>query len=162
MKIIPTFLGTALASILVGCSSTPVVLAPVGPSPVAMGATSGSGQLEVFSAMRGHTEGNNPTWYQHTDYYIYDDQNKPLKHVNNKVGHYDRAPRVVDLPPGRYIVKAKAKDYLWIKVPVVIDPGKTTEVHLDDAWTPSQDSKQTELVSVPAGYPVGWRTGVTQ
>jgi hypothetical protein len=162
MKTIPIILGSALASLLLGCSSPSVVLAPVGPSPAAPGNTSGDGQLEVFSAVRGHTEGNNPTWYQHTDYYIYNEQNQSVKRVDNKVGHYDRAPRMIELPAGNYNVKARAKDYLWVKVPVVVEAGKTTEVHLDDAWTPSPESKPTDLVNVPAGYPVGWRTGLNQ
>jgi hypothetical protein len=162
MKTIPIILGSVLASLLLGCSSTPVVMAPVGPSPLALGSTGSDGQLEVFSALRGHTEGNNPTWYQHTAYYVYDQQNQLVKHVDNKLGHYDRAPRVISLPAGNYVVKAKAKGYLWVKVPVKIDSGKMTEVHLDAAWTPSPETKPTDLVSVPAGYPVGWRTSSTQ
>jgi hypothetical protein len=161
MKTIPIILGSALASLMLGCSSTPVTLAPVGPGPIVSENTGGKGQLEVFSALRGHTEGNNPTWYQHTDYYIYNDQNQRVQFVDNKLGHYDRTPRMVELPPGRYIVKARAKGYLWVKVPVVVAAGKTTEVHLDNAWAPSPEATADGLVSAPAGYPVGWRANVS-
>jgi len=162
MRTQSVLLGSALVSLLIGCSSPRIVLAPFGPSPVTMGNTSGNGQLEVFSAMRGHTEGNNPTWFQHTDYYIYNEQNHPLKHVNNNLGHYERPPRIINLAPGKYIVKSRAKDYFWVKVPVVISSGKITEVHLDNAWTPSPETNPAELVMVPAGYPVGWRTNLAQ
>jgi len=157
MKKFTVMIGAALTSLLLGCSSTPVAVAPIGPNPVIPGKRAGNGQLEVFSALRGHSEGNNPCWYQHTAYYIRDHQGRPVKRVDNRVGRYAQAPRVINLPPGEYLVKAQAKDYLWVDVPVVIEPGKLTEVHLDDAWRPA-DARNTELVSLPAGNPVGWWT----
>ena len=78
-----------------------------------------------------------------------------MKHVRNTVGHYATQPRVISLPPGNYVVKAEAADYLWVDVPVVIDPGRITRIHLDNAWRPTEVRK-TALVSLPTGNPVGW------
>ncbi|MGA3266332.1 MAG: hypothetical protein ABSE16_05870 [Verrucomicrobiota bacterium] len=52
---------------------------------------------------------------------------------------------------------SKGKDYLWVDVPVVIEAGRTTRVHLDDAWQLPPDAPTTKLVSLPGGHPVGWR-----
>jgi len=157
MKHIPIIVGTALTSLLLGCSSTPVAVAPVGPNPASLVNPGKNGQLEVFSALAGHTEGNNPTWFQHTDYTIYNQHGVVVKHVDNTVGYYASSPRLISLPPGKYLVKAEAKDYPSVLVPVVIDPGRITKVHLDDAWQPAQPGK-VACVRLPAGNPVGWST----
>ena len=157
MKLLPVSFGTGLVLLLAGCASTPVVLAPVGPSPIDVGGAGSNGQLLVYSAWEGRTEGNNPVWYQHADYRLYDEHGRRLRYVDNTVGNYERTPRVVILPVGHYIVKAQANDYLQVQVPVVIEAGRTTRVHLDGDWKPPLATPATELVSVPAGYPVGWR-----
>ncbi|HEX4348942.1 MAG TPA: hypothetical protein VH251_01075, partial [Verrucomicrobiae bacterium] len=141
-------------SLLVGCS-TPVAVGPVGPNPYALENSTKNGQLEVFSALTPRTEGDDPTWYQHTDYTVYNQRGDAVKHVNNTVGHYATEPRLIDLPPGQYLVKAEAKDYPSVTVPVVIDPGRMTKVHLDGTWRPA-DNRKTAFVRLPAGNPVGW------
>jgi hypothetical protein len=103
------------------------------------------------------TEGDNPTWYQHTAYYIYDLHGKIVKHVDNTIGRYEQAPKLLPLPAGRYLVKAKANDFLWVAVPVTIERGRTTRVHLADNWKPPLDTSKAELVSMPNGNPIGWR-----
>lgn len=145
----------ALIWLVVGCSSTPLVLAPVGPNPVGLSDPTPNGQLEVFSALNGHSEGNNPAWFQHADYAIYSVQGRCLKHVGNTVGYYSLRPRIISLPAGNYVVRAQAKDYQFVEVPIVIDPGRITKVHLDDAWRPG-DIGGSALVDLPTGYPVGW------
>jgi hypothetical protein len=150
-------LGTALVSMLAGCASAPVNMAAVGPNPAGLQIPTASGRLEVFSALTGRSEGDNPPWYQHTGYTVYDPRGGRLEQVDNTVGYYAREPRLVSLPAGKYIVEARAKGGLWARVPVVIEPGLTTKVHLDAAWQPPAGIAKTELVSAPAGYPVGWR-----
>ncbi len=157
MKNIYVLPGAGLILLLVGCSSTPVVLAPVGPKPVGGESASPRGNLQVFSDLVGRTEGDNPTWYQHTAYYIYDPYGKMVKHVDNTVGRYEQAPKLVPLPAGRYLVKAKANNFLWVAVPVTIERGRTTRVHLADHWKPPFDASKKELVSMPDGNPIGWR-----
>jgi hypothetical protein len=161
MKSVFILLVAGFASLLVGCSSTPVVLAPVGPNPVGSESMASMGALQVFSSLVGQSEGDNPTWYQHTDYPIYDLRGKRLKHVDNTVGYYEQAPRRVALPTGRFLVKAQAHDYSWVVAPVLIQNGRTTRVHLDDHWTLPANAPKRELVSMPNGDPVGWRAGST-
>ena len=159
MKNTNLILGAAVLTLMMGCASTPVALAPVGPNPSGYSGMGSKGQLLVYSAWQGHGEGNNPCYYQHSDYYIYEPSGKPIRHVKNIVGHYAQSPRTVLLPAGKYVVQARAKGYgnVWIKVPVVIQGGQTTRVHLDNGWMVPAGAAKMELVSVPIGYPVGWR-----
>ena len=133
MKNVRLVLSAVGVVLLTGCASTPVALAPVGPGPMEHAGIGSRGQLLVYSAWQGHFEGNNPTYYQHADYYIYNSRGKMIHHVYNAVGHYDPAPRLVPLPVGKYLVQSRAIDFgnLLVTVPVVIEPGETTRVH----WT---------------------------
>jgi hypothetical protein len=151
-------MGAAAAYLVAGCSSPPVALAPVGPSPIGFstGTANGQGQLQVFLALSDRNEGDNPSWSQHSDYSIYDSRGKLLEHVDNAMGYYSQTPRVVTLPPGQYMVKARAKGILRAEVPVVIKSGQMTGLHLDGNWHPMEDTPQTGLVKAPAGYPIGW------
>lgn len=146
--------GMALAGLLNGCS-TPVSVATVGPNPVNLTDNSDSGRLQVFSALVGRTEGNNPTWYQHRGYVILDRNGKTVMHVGNQVGKYDPSPQVVSLKPGKYVVKAESQDYLSVEIPVQVERGRITRLHLDDTWKPAYSSG-SELVTLPSGTPVGW------
>ena len=120
------------------------------------------GELQVFSCLDEESDDQNqgsqdPVWYQHSDYSIYNLHGKLVKRVNNTTGHYEQAPRRVALPAGVYLVKTQASDYLWVDVPVTIKLGQTTRVHLDDDWKLPADVSKTELVSLPNGKPVGWQ-----
>lgn len=59
-------------------------------------------------------------------------------------------------------MKAQANDYLWVSVPVTIERGQTTKLHLDDNWKPPSDTSKAELVSLPNGNPVGWQAESTK
>jgi hypothetical protein len=148
---------------LVSCASHPITLAPVGPNPLAGGSTTaGTGRLQVFSGLAEESDNQNqgskdPVWYQHTDYTLYDGRGKLVKHVDNTVGHYARAPHVVSLPAGNYTVKARASDGQLAEIPVVIERDRTTRVHLDEQWRLPVGTPKTEVVSAPDGSPVGWR-----
>ena len=156
-KNILIMMGTAVAFLVTGCSMTPMVLAPVGPNPAGFQTTTGTGQLEVFSALSERSEGDNPTWYQHSDYYLCDSYGHRLGHVENAPGYYAQSPRLVILPPGKYMVEARAKGMFRVEVPVVIKPGEMTKVHLDGNWRPLAETPKIEIVKAPSGYPVGWR-----
>jgi hypothetical protein len=138
-----------------------VALAPVGPNP-AYGHHPGSeGQLQVFSCLEPQTDDQNqgstdPIWFQHTGYSVYTPQGRLVERVDNTVGHYAQAPRLVNLPDGRYYIQAHVAGYVLVKVPVTIASGQTTRVHLDNAWHPPVGIVKTELVRLPGGQPVGW------
>src|SRR5579864_8488010 len=139
MKMNATFCLLGIIPMLVSCASQPITLAPVGPNPFAHRASrTRNGYLQVFSRLSLQNDdqnqggsGGDPSWYQHTDYSVYSVKGKLVKHVGNTVGHYSTSPRLVSLRPGRYILRAEAKEWLSVKVPVVIEPGRTTKVHLD-------------------------------
>jgi len=156
-KSVYLLVGIGMVSWVLGCASTPLTVAPVGPNPSGTESAAAKGGLRVFSSLVGRSEGDNPPWYQHTDYSVYDLQGKLVKRVHNTVGHYAQAPRRVILPVGRYLVKAQANDYFRVSVPVTIKRGQTTSIHLDDNWKLPADTPRTELVSLPDGQPVGWQ-----
>lgn len=164
-----------VALLLTSCASSPVALTPVGPNPYSKGGPGSSskapqvsahtGYLRVYSARELVTEGydgGNPSYHQHSPYSIYDAKGRLVKYVGNTAGEYATAPKVVRLPPGSYVVKARAKDYLIVNVPVVVESGRTTSVHLDDRWSPPAGTLHTELVIEPSGTPVGWRSVSTE
>jgi hypothetical protein len=157
MKTILILMVAVLVAVLTGCSTNPIAVAPVGPNPALSGHSVSEGTLQVFSNIIGHSRGDNPPWYQHADYYIYDLQGTLLKHVNNTIGYYESAPRMVPLHAGTYLVKAPANDYMWVKVPVTIKGGQTTRVHLDDKWIPPAGTPNGLVIRMPNGEPVGWR-----
>jgi hypothetical protein len=159
-------LGAGLVLFMTGCASTPLVLGPIGPNPTASKSDAPVGKLQVFSRVEAQKDDQNqagdswPDWYQHTDYVIYGSNGKPVKHVGNTTGHYAEAPKLVTLPAGQYWVKARAKDYFWVKVPVTIKPGRITRVHLDDNWNPPADTPSKAIITEPSGHPVGWNARV--
>jgi hypothetical protein len=166
MKKLFVLLGAGMVSLLMGCSSAPVALAPVGPNPLGSESTVDEGQLQVFSGLAERSDNRNqasedPVWYQHTDYRIYDLHGKLVKRVNNTIGHYEQTPRPVALPAGRYVVKAEASDYSMVQVPVTIKRGRITRIHLDDNWKVPADAPRNELVRMPNGKPAGWRAETT-
>ena len=158
MKRTNIFLISGIMTVLAGCASTPVVLQPVGPCSARHEASDPNGHLQVYSEKEGQSEGDDSAWYQHSAYVIYDSQGKRVKYVGNTIGKFDETPQTVTLPVGRYIVKARAEGfrYLAIIVPVVIEPGKTTSVHLESGWNPPAGS---EIIRASSGYAVGWLAG---
>jgi hypothetical protein len=166
MKKLFVLLGAGMVSLLMGCSSAPVALAPVGPNPHGIESTADEGQLQVFSGLSERSDNGNqasedPVWYQHTDYRIYDLHGKLVQRVNNTIGHYEQTPRPVALPPGRYVVKAETSDYSVAQVPVTIQRGRITRIHLDGNRKLSAETPQNELVNLPNGKPAGWRADST-
>jgi len=145
--------------LLVSCASQSVPLASVGPHPLAGYSSTGeTGSLLVFSDREPSSEGDNPPFYQRTDYEIYNAAGKRVSYVDNVVGYYNSFPRLVWLQPGRYTVKARAKDGLSFNIPVLIELDRTTKVHLDKNWAPPAGTPKGVLVTTPGGYPAGWRS----
>ncbi|HTV63705.1 MAG TPA: hypothetical protein VME24_09245 [Alphaproteobacteria bacterium] len=71
MKKVLIILGMAALAVA-GCATTQVSsVAPVGPGPGSVAPATGNGQLEVYSALSARLEGTNPTWRQHSDYFVF-------------------------------------------------------------------------------------------
>jgi hypothetical protein len=164
MKKTYAILGGVITAILSGCSSPPaVVQAPVGPNPFGATQSGPQGTLEVFSAtVQENNVGYETPYYERTSYDIYDGSGNMIKRVrDNNRGEYRALPLREQLAPGTYKVKALAAVGTgeWLMIPVVIDAGKTTEVHLNGHWTPPNDVPGKALVYTPQGRPLGYSDG---
>ena len=141
MKIHHVFLfGAALASIQTGCASQPLALAQVGPDATCRPLPISKGRLQVFSATEKSIPfaSDDPTFFNlHTGYEIYDAAGNPVKFVMNHASNMDEWPDTATLPPGKYRILAASTWCGQVSVPVVIEKGKTTVVHLDDNRFPS-------------------------
>jgi len=156
-------LGGIILALLAGCSSSPVVLDPVGPAPAHQAAYRAQGALRVFTAVETHEIGDNTYYYPHTGYSIYTTSGKLWKYVPNHTANEDETPARVTIPAGQYTVKAQANFDVWgtvaypVTVPVVIQEDRTTEIHLDADWKIPTNSSTNDLVYLPGGKPVGWK-----
>lgn len=157
MKGINFILGAAIASMLAGCSTTPIVLNPVGPPPPGATAPPHQGYLQVYTPTEARNEGED-TYYPHSGYHIYTASGVRWKHVPNRIDTTDESPMVVVLPAGNYKIVARADGYGRITVPVVINGGTLTEVNLE-TWNRKKTPPNNEaaVVQLPNGYVVGWR-----
>ncbi len=155
------YLLLGLVPLVASCASPLAVSDTVGPNHAGKGAMASVGFLRVFSEQQlvseGFDQGANPGFYQHADYRIYTESGKFMRYVPNIKGEYDTVPRVISLPPGHYVVKSPAADYLVVRVPVLVEPGRVTNVHLDDQWIPPFGTKTSQLVKEPSGSVIGWR-----
>lgn len=158
MKSSNLILGAAIISMLTGCSSTPVVLDPVGPPPPGAVAPLREGYLKVYTATETHPDGDNTYYYPHTSYHVFTPDGKQFKWVQNHIGTMDESPTVVKLPAGNYKVLAEADGFGRVTVPVVIKWGKLTEVNLE-TWGRKKTpvTNEAAVVQLPNGYVVGWR-----
>ncbi len=161
MKQMNYFLAICLIVLASGCAfDRHVVLqTAVGPAPLVPGSRSPEGGLTVYSALDLGTPGEPDNVYYHSGYKIYSLDGKMVKDVNNKVGPtYIEDPATVSLPPGRYNVVARAAAFGTVSVPVVIEAGKTTSVHLDGSeLTSGRQTSASDFVRLPDGLIIGWR-----
>jgi hypothetical protein len=163
---------------LVGCAS-PAHLAvsePVGPAPTGSAMTSAGSELQVYSArVRAPVDLNKEEWlwnndfgrndflYEaaHTDYTIYTQDGKVFKQVKNARNYEDPKPAVVSLPPGTYKIEARARDFGWVTIPVVIDQNKLTVVNLQRSLNPAVESvDRSNAVLLGGNRIVGWRANL--
>jgi hypothetical protein len=75
----------------------------------------------------------------------------------------DESSQIVSLPSGNYKVVAESTDYGQVRIPVLIQAGQTTRVHLEGkgSWKPkAAPSSPDELVCFPNGEIIGWQAMV--
>ena len=154
------YCGAALPLILVGCASAPIALSPVGPGPAsrpAVAQTDAKGYLEVFSAREKSTEiGFNTYFYPHSGYDINDASGKSVRFVPNHLSDMDESPDRVTLPAGTYNIVARSTWSGQVTVPVIVEDGNITVVHLDNEWFPPSNIPSQELTYLPNKEAVGW------
>lgn len=104
-----------------------------------------TGYLEVYSSTEasspaGFTDGD--SFNPHSAYWIYTNEGKKIRTVQNHGSFPEEGPDKVELTPGTYVVKAWSDDDGLVTVPVIIKLAQTTRVHLESG--PDNDE-------VPAG-----------
>jgi len=135
------------------------VVTPVGPAPFERSRKTPEGDLLVYSAFDLGGRSDPDASPHHSDYEIYAADGKRLQYVNNWVATFSEDPKEVRLAPGCYSVVARAVPSGTLKLPVVIEAGKTTTVRLDGSKLPtgSRQRPSSEFVRLPNGFIVGWR-----
>ena len=141
----------------VGCSSTHhlAVTEPVGPG---ISEVARSGALQVYTATRSRSVGDNTYYYPHKGYLVYNEAGQRVKYVRNHLGITDETPSLANLAPGSYVVVAEAEGYGQVRIPVVVKANRTTVVHLERGWKAPEDAQASDLVQMPDGQPIGWRS----
>jgi len=158
-------IGAGIITLLAGCVSTPMALAPVGPDAISRAVPGSKGYLQVFSATGKSIPiaSDDPTSFNlHSGYDINDESGKSVKFVVNHASNMDEWPDKVTLPAGNYIIVAESTCCGLVTVPVVIQQGKTTIVHLDRNWWPPSKTATNQLVFLPDGEAVGWSSSISK
>jgi hypothetical protein len=148
----------SLFSFWTGCATQPFMLNSVGPAPVRPAASKPMGYLRVYTATEAHEDGDNTYYYPHTSYRVYDASGKLCTYVPNHTSNEDEMPACIAIPVGDYTIKAASDLYSLVAMPVVIRAGLTTEIHLDSGWKPPAGVSTNEIVYLPNGEAVGWRS----
>ncbi len=160
-----SFLFFAVGALLVACASQQVVTTAVGPRPLGWSGAalpSGNGQLQVFTETDEYEFDHDVPFFPHRDYRIYTADGKYLRRVWNAQSHQDETPAMVNLPAGKYLVKADAEFYGPITLTVAIRPNELTRVVLQPGWTPPNTVARSDLVQMPKGYYIGWRADLPE
>ena len=136
MKSITLAALTAASLTLTGCAVSPYpsTLATVGPVPLSDHTPNpDAGSLIVYSAFEVNADFNNPDPYHHeySSYRIFTEDGKLLQFVKNDNGTSLGNPITVKLPAGKYLVKAHANGRGTVTIPVIIENGRITAVHLE-------------------------------
>lgn len=116
-----------------------------------------TGYLRVYSATEAHEIGDNTYYYPHRGCRIYDASGKLWQYVPNHISYEDETPAYVTIPAGDYTIKAESDLYSLVAMPVLIQAGRTTGIHLDSGWNPPSNVSTNEIVYLPNGEAVGWR-----
>jgi hypothetical protein len=132
-----SLIGAAIIPLLSGCVSGATALKPVGPGVTSSVKANPQGRLQVYTPTQVAEDYFRGNFTQLTGYDIRNESGNRLMSVANQASSAEGSPDQVMLPPGTYTVVADSGDYGLVTVPVVIQSGKTTTVHLDgDARTP--------------------------
>jgi hypothetical protein len=154
----------AAGVLLAGCATgqSGITLDPVGPAPVASAKASPSaGILVVYSAYEVNADFNSRDRYrpEYSDYKIFAADGKLLRRVHNDSGTASQDPAEVGLPAGEYRVAASSNGFGRVTIPVVIQTGQKTVLHLEGGvgWRNKSGFNQANAVRLPDGQIVGWR-----
>jgi hypothetical protein len=156
MKALPLILAAAgFATALCSCMAAIPPLPPVGPETTARAFRGNEGSLQVFTATTTAEVDFEAYFHPHTGYRIEDAAGNTVQFVPNHPSEMSEQPDVVTLAPGTYRVVAESTWCGLVTVPVVIEQGRATTVHLDGSGRGG--SNDPAFVHLPNGETVGWR-----
>jgi hypothetical protein len=152
-----TILSVATALLVASCASAPptIVHETVGPG-LAVVNQEHNGFLTVYTATAWTTDDDGPSLLSYTNYQIDAADGTLFKEVPNG----QQEPTRVILPKGTYTVVAQSDTSGMVSVPVAIEAGKITVVHLEreiDWKEASAGIRSADLVRLPNGQPIGFR-----
>jgi hypothetical protein len=157
----------ATAILYAGCASeqNPVALDAVGPAQLSKPdpATADQGTLVVYSAANPQPDfgARDPYRQVFSNYEIYSTDGRLLKKIHNNDDTMLQRPVGVGLPAGKYTVQARANGYGLVSVPVMIQAGQNTVVHLEGGSNyGNHTASDTNMVRLPDGQIVGWRASL--
>ncbi len=164
MKVFFTSISILTVAVLSGCATgkNGLVLDPVGPTPDQPAAVSSTnGMLVVYSAYEVNAEfyARDPNNPEYSDYKIFTDDGRLLQKVHNNDGTILQGPVSVELPSGKYRIKAQSNGYGYLSVPIVIVAQQNTILHLEGGgfWPNESAFNQTNAVRLPDGVVIGWK-----
>jgi hypothetical protein len=159
-----TLIAIITVALLSGCAtgSNGLALDTVGsPLTQPMEAISTNGTLLVYSAYEVNADFNarDPNRPEYSDYKIFTTDGKLLQKIHNNTGTILQDAVPVELPPGKYHVRARANGYGFVMIPVVVESRQTTTLHLEGGgfWPNESVFSQTNAVRLPDGQIIGWR-----
>ena len=151
---------------LVGCVApgSQSVSERVGPEPITTPtAQSSVGTLTVYSAYEVNADFNSRDPYrpEYSDYKICTEDGTLLQRVHNDSGTALQDPAGVQLPAGKYRVIARANSCGWVTIPILIQPGRETVLHLEGGvqWPGDTQSTKTNAVRLQDSRIIGWKSG---
>ncbi len=188
MRYISIVASVGMLAWLAGCASAPQVAVydRLGPCHPARAASAADGALQVYSATASppldtldpkpgpffpnyaYGQKNFLADSAHTDYALYAADGTFIGRVRNSRNPRDAQPTLLKLPPGAYTVRAEVQDYpglganLTIAIPVAIEPGETTTVHLEPNWTATEEADRSRAVRLADGRVIGCRSEPTR
>jgi len=119
---------------IAGCaapSEQVTVLKPVNAAPLVSAARARpGGHLVAYTPVILPPLNSTTLFYPHSSYAIYDRQGNLVREVRNHVGAWDETPERINLPAGRYTVRAQSDSPGTLEVPVIIRRDQTTVIDL--------------------------------
>jgi hypothetical protein len=91
---------------------------------------SNDGYLRVFSATDEFDDGGT-SYYAHSSYVVYNSSGKLFKKIENHISPSDETPDLVALPAGNYTIEARSESRGYVRVKVMVRPGRLTILDLD-------------------------------
>jgi hypothetical protein len=126
-----------LAVIATGCASNSTIPGKsTATSATLQSSNEKMGTLIVFSEWDRLSNSSDSVWIRHTDYSIYDADGNLVRQVKNHNMGPDSRPVALQLPAGKYVVKARKQGSGWVSVPVILAAGNTSDIYLDDSSRP--------------------------